>query len=165
MELLLVVDMQEGFRCSESEEILPNLLKLKENFTGKLVFTKFMNRKNSLFVKQLKWDKFRNEKQQKILSELEPVDNTIEHTKYTTLNNRLQELLEKNNIEKVYLGGIYTDVCILKTAMDLFDFGIETFVIEDVCTSLHGEKNHDFAINTLSHILGQNHITKLSKMV
>ena len=42
--------------------------------------------------------------------------------------------------------------------MDLFDNGLETFVIEDACNSLHGKLNHDSAISSLGHILGKKRI-------
>ena len=157
--LLLIIDMQEGFRHAESEIILPNLLKLKKSFYGKIVFSKFVNNKNSLFEKQLSWIKFQNDEDRKLFSELQTSDNIeLEHDTYTILNEELKKFINKNKITKVYLCGVYTDVCIIKTAMDLFDNDIETFVIKDACNSLHGRRNHDSAIDSLKHILGKKQI-------
>jgi len=157
--LLLIIDMQEGFKYQESESILPNILKLKKIFNGKIVFSKFVNDKNSLFEKQLDWTKFQNSNDQKLFSELQASNNLeIQHNSYTVLNDELSGFLKKNKITKVYLAGIYTDVCIIKTAMDLFDNNIETFVIEDACNSLHGKTNHDSAIDSLKYILGKKQI-------
>ncbi|MDD5625989.1 MAG: cysteine hydrolase [Patescibacteria group bacterium] len=157
--LLLIIDMQEGFRHAESESVLPNILKLIKSFKGKIVFSKFVNRKISLFEKQLGWFKFQNPEDQKLFLELQASDNIeFEHDTYTVLNNSLKEFIRKNTITKVFLCGIYTDVCIIKTAMDLFDNDIETFVIKDACNSLHGKKNHDSATDSLVHILGKKHI-------
>ena len=153
--LLLIIDMQEGFRHTESEIILPNLLKLKRSFDGKIVFSKFVNNKNSLFEKQLNWIEFQNDEDKKLFPELQTSDNIkLEHSTYTVLNKELKEFISKNKITKVYLCGIYTDVCIIKTAMDLFDNDLETFVIKDACSSLHGKKNHNSAIDSLKHIIG-----------
>lgn len=157
--LLLIIDMQEGFRYQESEAILPNLLKLKRSFNGKIVFPKFVDNEGSLFEKQLSWTKFQSEENKKLFSELQASNNTeFEHEGYTILNDNLVKFIGKNKITKVYLSGIYTDVCIIKAAMDLFDKGIETFVIKDACNSLHGEKIHDSAIESLKHILGKKQI-------
>jgi len=157
--LLLIIDMQEGFRYAESEAILPNLLKLKKLFKGKIVFSRFVNNKNSLFEKQLKWTRFQNNKDKKLFLELRESNNIeVEHETYTVLNRKLKEFISKNKVKKVYLCGIYTDVSVIKTAMDLFDNDIETFVIEDACNSLHGKKNHDSAIDSLKHILGKKQI-------
>lgn len=157
--LLLIIDMQEGFRYQESENILPNLLRLQKSFNGKIVFSKFVNDKNSLFEKQVNWTKFQNENDRKLFSELQASSNLeMKHNNYTVLNGKLKEFIKKNKITKVYLSGIYTDICIIKTAMDLFDNNIEAFVIKDACNSLHGRKNHDSAINSLKHILGKKQI-------
>jgi len=157
--LLLIIDMQEGFRHQRSENILPNLLKLKGSFKGKIVFSKFINKRNSLFEKQLNWIKFQNENDQKLFLELQASDNVeLEHNTYTVLNDDLKKFIKTNNITKVYLVGIYTDVCVIKTAMDLFDNDIETFVVKDACNSLHGKNNHNLAIDSLEHILGKKQI-------
>ncbi|RLD55745.1 MAG: cysteine hydrolase [Bacteroidetes bacterium] len=158
-KLLLIIDMQEGFRCAESEAILPNLLKLKKSFKGKIVFSKFVNYENSLFEKQLNWSKFKRIEDQKIFSELHAANNIkLKHNTYTILNKELKEFIRDNKITTVYLCGIYTDVSIIKTAMDLFDNGIETFVIKDACSSLHGKECNNSAMDSIGYILGKKHI-------
>jgi len=157
--LLLIIGMQKGFRYAGSEALLPNLLKLKKSFKGKIVFSKFVNDKDSLFEKQLNWTEFQNEEDKKLFSELRASNNIeFEHNGYTVINEALLQFIKENKIIKVYLCGIYTDVCITKTAMDLFDKGIETFVIEDAYNSLHGKSIHDSAIESLRHILGKKQI-------
>lgn len=151
--------MQEGFRCAESESIVQNILKLVRSFKEKIIFAKFINSKNSLFETQLNWTKFQNKKDQKIFSELQSFNfPNIEHEGYTILNSKLKNYLKNNKITKVYLCGIYTDVCIIKTAMDLFDNNYKTFVVKDACNSLHGKQNHNLATDSLKHILGKKQI-------
>ncbi len=74
-KLLLVIDMQEWFRAVESEKIIPEILKIKEKFDWKVVFTKFIDKKASLFEKQLNWTIFQNKDNQKIFKELDEKDN------------------------------------------------------------------------------------------
>ncbi|MBL7053733.1 cysteine hydrolase [Patescibacteria group bacterium] len=158
-KLLLIIDMQEGFRAIESEAILSNVLKLKKSFKGKIVLTKFINNKDSLFEKQLGCDKFQNTKERQLFLELQSTDNTeIEHSAYIILNEKLKDFIFNNKIKQVYLCGVYTDVCVIKTAMDLFDSNLETFVIKDACNSLHGQANNDLIIDSLKHIIGEKHI-------
>jgi len=38
-------------------------------------------------------------------------------------------------MERVFIHGIDTDMCVLKIAMDLFDLGIEPVVLTDCCAS------------------------------
>lgn len=164
-KLLLIIDMQEGFRYVESEAILPNILELTESFSGAVVFSKFVNNKGSLFEQQLNWIKFQEEKDTKLFSELQAPNNIeFEHGGYTVLNNNLIKLVEDHGIVEVFLCGIYTDVCIIKTAMDLFDKNIEAFVIEDACGSLDGKSLHDSAILSLRHIIGKKHVLSTNQI-
>lgn len=159
MDALLVVDMQEGFRCEESESILTNLLSLRDVFDGKIIFSKFVNDTDSLFERQLGWSGLQEGIEQQLFCELASEKNTeITHNSYTILNDTLRAFMHSNAIKRVYLAGVYTDVCIIKAAMDLFDAGIAVFVIEDACASPHGKTSHDSAIDSLTHILSNEHI-------
>ncbi|MFT4309457.1 MAG: isochorismatase family protein [Candidatus Woesearchaeota archaeon] len=159
MDLLLIIDMQEGFRCKDTLKILPNIMRLKDSFKEMIVYTKYVNHNSSLFVSQLGWTQFVNEQDQMILNELRTPNNTeIVHDTYTVLNDELKMFIKNNSITRVYIAGIYTNVSIIKTAMDLFDNSIEAFIIVDACNSLHGQINHNAAIDSLRHILGKKNI-------
>jgi nicotinamidase-related amidase len=164
--LLLVIDMQEGFRTRESEKILPVIKKLINEFAGKIVFSKFENKKGSLFETQLNWTKFQNKFDKKILTELKYSNSSkITHNTYTIYNKKLKRFVLKNKINKIYLCGVYTDVCIIKTVMDLFDNGFIVYVIANACNSLHGTKNHEYALDSLKHIIGGHHVINSKKLI
>jgi len=92
-ELLLIIDMQEGFRSKESDSILGNIVKLKKIFDKKVVFLKFINKKNSFFESKLNWTGFQNDKERELFSELRSSDNhIIEHENYTILNDELKKI-------------------------------------------------------------------------
>jgi len=158
-KLLLIVDMQEGFRNKYSEAIVPKILSLSKKFNGGKVFMKFVNQKGSPFDKLLGWKQFCKKHEQDLFIEFN-AHNTIqlEHNTYTILNRKLKNLIKKLNISCIYLCGIYSDVCIMKAAMDIFDYRIKTYVIRDACTSLHGKQFHITAMRSLSHILGKHQI-------
>lgn len=165
-ELILIIDMQEGFRSKESEMILPKIKILLKSFQGKIIFSKFINNKNSSFEKLLNWKKFQKKNEQELLKELRSKNNKeIRHSTYTVLTNELKKIIKKNKIKKVFVCGVYTDVCIIKTAMDLFDNNIETLVIKDACCSLHGIKNHKTALDSLNHIIGKDHILSTNEII
>ncbi|MGM5480382.1 MAG: isochorismatase family protein [Nanobdellota archaeon] len=156
---LLIIDMQEGFRAPESEAIIHSIKRLLGSFEGKMLFSAFENKRHSLFETQLHWLSFQQDDDKKIFSEFETqVKKTFTHSGYTVLTNELKDYLCQQNISKVYLAGVFTDVCVIKTAMDLFDSGIETFVIGDSCMSLHGTEIHNGAILSLKKILGEDHV-------
>ena len=144
-KLLIVVDMQEGFRYKNVEKIIPNLQKLISNFDGKIIFTYFKNNQNSFFEKQLKWKRFQSKKDQQILKELVGVKHKkLWHSSYSILNKQLKDYLIKNNIQEVYLAGIYLDVCIAKLAMDLFDNEYKSFIVSNSVTTQNGRDRRVF---------------------
>ncbi len=60
MNLLIIFDMQEGFRYENVEKLIPNINKLINKINKYIIFTVFDNKKNSFFEKQLNWKKFEN---------------------------------------------------------------------------------------------------------
>ncbi len=165
-EMLLVIDMQGGFRSVASEAIVENILALRRSFQGEVVFSKFINRNGSLFEKQLGWTGLQTKHDRALFSELEAPGNIeMEHDSYTVLTDVLIRFIREKNITTFYLCGIYTDVCVLKTAMDLFDRGYSVFVIADACSSFHGEQHHNSAIESLRHIIGEQHVLSTADIV
>lgn len=159
LDLLIITDMQEGFRHKESVSIIPKLKDIAENFRGKIVFSLFENKKGSKFEKDLKWKKFQNKPERQVLREFTYLKaKRFRHDSYTILNKPLMEFIKKKHFKTIYLSGIYTDVCIIKTAMDAFDNNISVKVISNGCASLHGLNNHKYAIDSLRHIIGKNNV-------
>lgn len=165
-ELLLVVDMQEGFRSLEMNFIVFSISRLLKSFKGESIFGCYINEKGSFFETKLEWEDFQTEEDQEVVKELEPfVKKKIYHMGYTVLTEELSNYIDEKNVKSIYLCGVYTDVCIIKTAMDLFDKGKNVFVLEDACTSLHGENNHKQAINSLKHIIGSKNVVSVDDVV
>lgn len=164
--LLLVIDMQEGFRHTASESIIPKIKKLLQDFDGDIIFACFKNERGSMFEKTLGWKKFQNKKDRRILAELNHAGAKIFfHRGYTVFTKKLAGFIKKNKFTHVYLCGVYTDVCIIKAAMDAFDNNIKVRVVHDACGSLHGENNHRFAMDSLKHIIGKNNIVPTKDVI
>ncbi|MDP2666007.1 MAG: isochorismatase family cysteine hydrolase [Candidatus Diapherotrites archaeon] len=163
MEVLLVIDMQEGFRYLDSERILERVGKILQKISPNYYFSRFKDKKNSTIEKHTLWKKFQDQKAWPIMSEIRHFsnkNNTFDHYTYTVLTPYLKKAFTKRHVKTVYLAGIYTDVCVIKTAMDLIDEGIQVKIIQDACASLHGEINHKQAIDSLKHIIGRDNVIK-----
>ena len=164
-DLLIIIDMQEGFRCKLLEKIIPNIKNLIKVFNGKIVFSSFENQNKSAFENLLKWKKFQRKKEKVLLVEFHKYKFPVFwHNSYTVLNNNIFNYIKKNGFNTLYLGGIYTDVCIIKTAMDCFDLGLKIKVIADCCISLHSQKHHNIAIDSIGHIIGKKNLLHLSSI-
>ena len=77
---------------------------------------------------------------------------------YTALNTDLKNYIIENNIDKIYLCGIDTECCILKTAFDLFESEYDVYVLKNYCASMYGNERHNNALKILERNIGKNRI-------
>ena len=75
---------------------------------------------------------FKNEEDRKLINGIELPENVhfTNHHNYTVYNDELKALIKKLKPTKIYLAGLFSDVCLLKTAMDMFDDGIVPYIIQ-----------------------------------
>ncbi|MDQ0418590.1 nicotinamidase-related amidase [Croceifilum oryzae] len=79
----------------------------------------------------------------------------VEKEGYTAMIPKVSEYLFQNKIEKAYVCGMDTDCCVLITAVDLFQLGIEPVVLIDYCASNGGQESHKAAIRLLERLIGR----------
>ena len=161
--ILLVVDVQNGFINSYTENTKNKIVKLLEsNIFDIVIATKFKNNEGSNFEKILKWNKLKNEKEQEIVKDIENyLDFIIEKYGYSGYTNNTSNLLKSinNNLsDKVYVVGFDTDGCVLATAVDLFEDGIRPIILADYCASTGGDEYSNAGIKVLQRLIGKNNI-------
>ena len=61
-------------------------------------------------------------------------------------------------IDKIYLCGIDTECCVLKTAFDLFENEYDVYVLKDYCACMCGTQRHNNAIEILKRNIGYDKI-------
>ena len=156
--LLLIIDVQKNFinKFTKNIPLKIETLLNKESFDY-IAYTKFINDENSNFYKTLNYKGCMNENDRKIV--LDIGNNIIFNKKtYTAFNDELKTYIKENNINKIYLCGIDTDACVLKTAIDLFENNIDVKIIENCCMSHSGKKYHNYAIKMLKKLIGKENI-------
>ena len=67
--------------------------------------------------------------------------------------NRLLDWINGHRLESVVTVGICTDICVLHTAADAYNLGIDTAVLSD-CVASFNAQGHDFALNHFKNTLG-----------
>lgn len=156
--LLLVIDVQNNFINKHTKNIPNRINKLiKDNKFNYVVFTKFINNKSSNFYKILNYKGCIEENDKEIVIDTKN-NKILEKRTYTALNKELIDYIEKNKINTIYLCGIDTDACVLKTAIDLFESNYNVKVIENCCMSHSGKKYHKHAIEMLKKLIGKENI-------
>ncbi|HEC65566.1 MAG TPA: cysteine hydrolase [bacterium] len=159
---LLVVDLQRGFISPNTLKVVPRIKELLEkNLFDLTIFTKFANKENSPFRKILNWDKLKSSEDQELVREVQSfASKVINKTIYSGVNDELLMLLRENKIDMVFIAGIDTDCCVLKTAVDLFEHNIPPFVLVYYAISNGGTKSHKAAITVLERLIGINKLIK-----
>ncbi len=147
---LILIDIQNDyFDCGayplyDSNTVLKNSLELvKEEFQkGTLIiFVKHIGEKNSLFFRP----QSEGVKVHKKLMDLD-IDYKIVEKKYADsfYNTNLDEILIKNNIKEIYLGGMMCHNCVTFTALSKTAEKYKIKVIKKLLTSI------DNVINTIA---------------
>lgn len=156
-KLLLVIDCQKAFINAYTLKYISKI----ENFINNTVYddvllTKFKNSEESPFYNLLNYKKCINDDDCKIMINCNA--KIIEKETYSAVNNELLKYISDNKINEIYLCGFDTDGCILKTAFDLFERRIKTYILQDYCMSSGGEKYHNEAIDILKRSIGEKYI-------
>lgn len=154
--LLLVIDMQQEFINENTIHLINKIEKIKNNYKN-IIYTKFINSKDSRWTKDLNWYGCLTKESQKLV--IDPEDNkVIEKNIYSSVNKELIEYINKNNISKIHICGIDTECCVLKTAFDLFENNYDIYVLKDYTASTKGNISHNNALEILKRNIGKSRV-------
>lgn len=157
-EPILIVDVQVGFINQFTHHIPQRVVRLidRDRYSP-LLFTRFVNAPDGPYDRFLDWHSCNSEPETDIVSELQPFAQTdfiFSKSGLCGMPDELTDYLGKQHIERVFIVGIDTDMCVLKIAMDLFDIGIEPMVFTDCCASTAGLQAHLAGLAVLSRNIG-----------
>ncbi len=155
---LLIVDVQSGFINDFTHHIPQRVVHLiEQNDYAPLLFTRFINVPDGPYDRLLNWHNCNSEPETDIVPELKPYaqkDFIFSKPGLCGMPNELTDYLCKQAIERIFIVGIDTDMCVLKIAMDVFDIGIEPMVFTDCCASTAGLQAHLAGLAVLSRNIG-----------
>lgn len=160
--LLLVIDMQNGFVNHNSDHVIANVVRLLETFQSSslpVAFTRFRNYDNSPWVRWIKWTRFITGPEIELIASLQPPQGPVfDKTTYTSLTPELLAFTEKSGVDTFVLCGIATDGCVLKTAVDVFERGLQPVVLADACASHAGTAVHDAGLLLIRRFIGTSQV-------
>jgi len=159
---LMVIDLQKGFLCPLTKELpkkVKNFLLRNKGKFDLVLFTQYLNRPKSQFVKFLNWRGFIDEKENGLFEEIKLfVNKNNLFKKYTYgsfVDDKVLNVLKKNGIKEVWLMGIATENCILTFARDAFDRGFKVVVLKDYCASIDSKELHNTALEIIKNNIGE----------
>ncbi|MBN1542896.1 cysteine hydrolase, partial [candidate division KSB1 bacterium] len=157
---LWVIDVQQGFIGAQTDGVVPHIRQaLLDRLFPHVAFTRFVNSETSPHRRLLGWKKLIDVSEQEIDPRLKPFARTcFVKTVYSAVCESSLDWLQQNNILQLYLCGMDTDCCILKTAADLFETGLSVWVLADYCASNGGPESHQAALTVLERLIGRDRI-------
>ena len=154
--LLLIIDCQKAFINENTKQYVNKIENLiKENKYDYVAFTKYINYEDSIFFKKLNYKRCIDEEDRKIMINTNNFK-IFEKDIYTAFNNELREYLKEKEIDTIYLCGFYTEACVLKTALDLFENQYNVAVLQDYSMSNSGIDYHEWALKIIRKLIGKN---------
>ena len=155
---LLIVDVQRCFINQYTHHIPERVAALALGGAYEtILFTRFVNAEHSPYRRFLDWHECASDVDTGIVSELECLaqpELVFSKPGLAGMPEELARYLGNNHIEQVAIAGIDTDMCVLKIALDLFDRGIEPFILTDCCASTAGLQAHLAGLAVLSRNIG-----------
>lgn len=166
MECLMIIDVQNGFVSNNTKDVLPNIRKLMEKFDNKLIIaSQFFNIPGGPFDTIMDWHRLVAEPETDLIPFVaEKASLVIQKNIYSCCTSQVKELLSNEGIDTVYIAGIDTDCCVLKTAIDLFEMAIRPIVVADCSASNGGNESHKAALKVLERNIGCHNIITIDKI-
>ena len=151
--LFLIIDMQNGFVNKYTEGLDRKILDFHDKIKDRVhtVGTRYVNHEHTACYLFEGWkDCMAGTKEAEIIPALTPImERVFDKDKYSCWNEEMRQYLRDNNVEKVYFAGVNTGCCVLHSAFDFYDDLVDCTVIEDLCGSTSGIKEHEEGISVL----------------
>jgi len=159
---LLLIDVQNGFVSPKTEYVINRIKDLleKEHFDH-VIATQFVNEEGSPYRRFIKWEKLSGPPETDVLDIVkENAEKIFVKNVYSAANDEILAFLEKNKVTEIFLSGIDTDCCILKTAADFFEKGMDAKVLSYYTASNGGKESRYAAMRVLKRMIGEGQIIK-----
>ena len=170
--VLIVVDVQVGFIRPPSAPVVPVIADLVCAWrkSGPTIFTRYHNYPGSLFERLVRWSEMQAgspdvEIVPELTSEAAVANLVIDKTGYTSLTPKVLAFLEEHGITDVYVCGIATESCVLKTAVDAFEHGLTPWIITDASASHGGPGPHEAGLLVAKRFIGEGQLITVADVL
>lgn len=160
--VLVVVDVQNGFVTEHSRHVVPVIEQLVREWQERgrdVVFTRYLNYTDSPFEKIMGWSKLKESPEIDIVDGLQGLSReataVIDKKMYTLFTDEGVQLARKRQWSDMFVCGIDTEVCVLKTAVDAFEQGIRAWLVTDASASHSGQVPHDAGVLVAQKMIGR----------
>jgi nicotinamidase-related amidase len=165
--VLVVVDVQNGFITEHSQPVVPIIVDLVRRWQaahGDVIFTRYLNYPGSPFERLIGWTEMIDGPATDLATELTPYVGphtpVIDKYIYTLFTPEGTKLVNERGWTDLYICGIDTEVCVLKTAADAFEHNLTPWILQDASASHSGPKAHNAGLLIAARFIGTNQIVQ-----
>lgn len=169
--VLVVVDVQNGFITEHSKPVVPVIVGLVHRWQaahGDVMFSRYRNHAGSPFERLMGWTKMIDGPETDLIDELAPYVGAqtpvLDKCIYSLFTPEGTHLINERGWTDLYLCGIDTDMCVLKTAVDAFERDLTPWVLEDACASHVGPEAHSTGLLIARRFIGANQIIRTTSL-
>jgi nicotinamidase-related amidase len=169
--VLVVVDVQNGFITEHSQPVVPIIVDLVRRWQaadGDVVFTRYLNYPNSPYERLIGWTEMIDGPATELVTELRPYvgPNTpiVDKKVYTLFTPGGTQLVDEHGWTDLYICGIDTEICVLKTAVDAFEHNLTPWILKDACASHSGPKAHTAGLFIAGRFIGAGQIIQINNL-
>lgn len=151
--LFLIIDMQNGFINRNTEGIDNRILKFLDRIRDRVIVagTRYVNHEHTACYIFEGWKScMAGTEEAEVIPTLRPfMARVFDKNKYSCWNDEMKAFIRDNEIEKVYFAGVNTGCCVLHSVFDFYNDLVDCSVIEDLCGSTSGVREHEAALIVL----------------
>jgi nicotinamidase-related amidase len=170
--VLVVVDVQNGFIRDASRHVVPVIAELVDRWQAAghdVVFTRYFNSPGSQYERLFDWTDLQESPETDIVPELADRAATataiVDKPIYSLFTSGGAELVRSHEWTDLYICGIATESCVLKTAADAFEQGdLTPWILEDASASHAGSAAHDAGILVARRFIGPRQIIRVADL-
>jgi nicotinamidase-related amidase len=167
---LVVVDVQNGFIRETSRHVVPIISDLVDRWQHArqdVVFTRYFNVPGSQYERLFHWTDLQGSPETDIVPQLaenaERATAIVDKHIYSLFTRTGSELVTRHGWTDLYICGIATESCVLKTAADAFERGdLTPWILQDASASHAGRAAHDAGILVAGRFIGPSQIIRVA---
>ena len=167
--LFLIIDMQNGFVNKYTSGLDRKILDFHEMIKGRALTagTRYVNHEHTACYVFEGWKScMKGTEEAEVIPSLLPVmARVFDKDKYSCWNDDMRKFIREHGIEKVYFAGVNTGCCVLHSVLDCYNDLVDCAVIENLCGSTSGKREHEAALDVLRSCITESRVISLERAV
>ena len=158
---LLITDVQKGFMNDHTIHLPKAASELQSRYPL-VIATRFFNREGSSFRTLMGWTRFDHGSEETELA-FTPEERTavLEKPCYGAAGTGYYAMLQQRKIKTIHIIGCDTNMCVLQSAVELFETGhYRPVVLAPCCGSHSGAQYHEYGLKLLEKAVGPEQVWK-----